>query len=98
MLTDTEMKTNTKPKNGTQQSMRRVVYRTSLVTLREQMGLTRMEVASRVGLTSEKMLSNAELGLGIRLDTAMKLARFYKRPVEQIWSLVTDAPRNERRK
>lgn len=88
-----------KPNRGTPTAnpfTRKVLYRTHLLSIREERGLTPLEVASRSGLGCVSTLEDAEKGFGIRLDTALKLAKFYEVPVEELWTLVSDKKGSKR--
>jgi DNA-binding XRE family transcriptional regulator len=53
--------------------------------LRKSLGLTQQDVALAVGVTRPTVWA-AERGWEITLTTALAVARFFGRPVEEIWS------------
>jgi DNA-binding XRE family transcriptional regulator len=48
--------------------------------------LTESDVSQAIGI-GRATLNQIESGCGIRLETALKVARFFGRPVEQLWQL-----------
>ncbi len=82
------MKKDEKQQPRKSEVKRKVIYRTTLSSLRREKGLTPVQVAAGAGLASEAMVENAERGFGLRLDTALKIAKFFNTPVEAIWSLL----------
>lgn len=65
---------------------RPTLFATGAKELRTELGLTQTEVAEAIGTTTSSIIS-AEMGFDMYLSTALKLAAFYGRTVEQIWSL-----------
>ena len=54
--------------------------------IRSQLGITLEQVAEQIG-TSRQNIQMVEGGSGVRILTALKLARFYEMPVEAIWGI-----------
>ncbi len=52
--------------------------------VREGLNLSRAAVGGELGFTAA-FLTNVERGVGINLTTALKIAAFFGRPVEELW-------------
>lgn len=59
---------------------------TSLKQLRTDLGLTGLEVAKEMGM-SDGGYSRIELGYGVSLGLAMKIAEFFGKSVDEIWQI-----------
>ena len=55
-----------------------------LQKLRNSLKLTQAEVADAIGV-SRPHIANAESGFNVTLSTALRLAKFYGKSVEDIW-------------
>jgi DNA-binding XRE family transcriptional regulator len=76
-----------KPKVRRAWSDKPVVFNTSaLVEMRAACGLTLREVAGYSGVALAT-IDRMERGHKCELQNAMMLARFYEKPIEQLWSL-----------
>ena len=84
-------KNNTKSVWGTRRASRRpVVFPNNTVrTLRESLGLTQRDVSAGSG-TNNATVADAEAGFEVSLTTAFKLARFFGKPVEELWPAESD--------
>jgi hypothetical protein len=71
---------------------RPVIFRTGLREEREKRGLTCIAVAACVGMKSSDSVAEAEEGYGVNLLTAIRLARFYERTVDDLWHVIDDPP------
>jgi transcriptional regulator with XRE-family HTH domain len=60
--------------------------KTNLRELRKARGLALRDVEREVGVSLVTVMY-AEQGRGVNLETALRLARFYGRTVEEIWQL-----------
>lgn len=60
------------------------IFWTPLRSMRLNSGLTFSELSEHTGL-NQSTLCRAEAGLTIELVTALKIARFFEKPVEEIW-------------
>ncbi len=58
---------------------------------REALGLSSSNVAAGVGIAASHA-QWVERGAGVGVVTALKLARFFGCPVEELWQLVEDKP------
>lgn len=56
-----------------------------LEVVRAQLGLTQTEVADAIGM-NVVFYGNIERGKSITLTTAIRIARFYGKPVEELWT------------
>lgn len=59
-----------------------------LLELRIKLGLSQQDVAKSTGV-SGATICRAEHGMEVGLDTAFRLAKFFGKPIEQIWSRKT---------
>lgn len=64
---------------------RKVLYNTKLREFREKIGLTQGQV---MDATKVNNLYEIECGFEVHLGTALKLARFFGKSVEEIWEPV----------
>lgn len=62
------------------------LFNCNLNSLREQKGLSLRDVEKHSGI-SHSTLCRAEAGLRIKLDAALKVARFFETTVEKLWTL-----------
>lgn len=64
---------------------RKPLWNTPLRELRTKKGLTLMQASEQIGIQL-KRLSDMELGYGVCLIAAMKVAKFYGKTVEELWT------------
>ncbi len=57
-----------------------------MVKLRKQLNLTQMDVSLGSGIAQFTVL-NMEKGKGCTLKNAFRIARFFGKPIEEIWSI-----------
>lgn len=55
-----------------------------ILELRGALGLTTRDVSGATGI-SNSVICRAEHGMEVWISTALKLAKFFEQPVEQIW-------------
>lgn len=56
-----------------------------ILHLRSHLGLTVRDVATGSGV-NESLISRAEHNFDVCMTTALKIAKFFERPLEEIWS------------
>ena len=72
-------------RNAVTRRPRAVLYSTDLLALRKKRGLKLRFVSSAIGC-SDAAVCEAEHGKEVRLDLALRLAAFYGRRVETLWT------------
>ncbi len=84
MRTATEVAARKKPKVfKTDRGVKRRVPN-CLLELRNSLGLTTRDVAKATGINNS-VICRAEHGMEVWISTALKFAKFFEKPVEQIW-------------
>ena len=64
----------------------KVVLIQNIHALREEAGLSKLAASKLIGI-DDVTYDRAENGYGMSLTVALKIARFMKMPVEEIWTL-----------
>lgn len=78
------------PRARAERGRRPVVWHTRLREMRTELGLTQRDVGDAVGLSASALL-DLEYGADPLLTTALKLAKFFDRRVDQIWNNETES-------
>jgi DNA-binding XRE family transcriptional regulator len=65
---------------------RQVIFNCKIREMREGLGLSSRDVGKGAGV-GHVNVTRAESGYGVNLHTAMKLAKFFGKKIEDIWSL-----------